>query len=119
VREGGVCAAVKNKLALLLVLLFARAYPTAWPTFAGDLLALLPLGDVHVDLFLRVCLTLDDEVVARTMHRTDAATAAATLLVRDRSPPPPLLTAPTLSLSLAPPHTDRPRRRVHVHGACA
>ena len=75
---------MKNKVALLVILVFAREYPTAWPTFDHDLLSLLELGDALVDFFLRVGITLHEEIVARGIMRSEAESAAATLLVRWR-----------------------------------
>ena len=72
---------MKNKVALLVVLVFVREYPVAWPSFAEDILGLLEQGDALVDLFLRITLALDDEVVARSMPRSEAEAATSTLLV--------------------------------------
>lgn len=43
-------AAIKNKYAQTLVLLFRRQYPQAWPTFFTDFFALLQQGALLVDM---------------------------------------------------------------------
>ncbi len=73
--------ATRNKFAQILVLLFAREFLTTWPTFFDDLIALLDQGPPLVDMFLRVTLTIDEELIARTMARTEAETAQSTALV--------------------------------------
>ncbi|KAJ3049926.1 pre-tRNA nuclear export protein, partial [Rhizophlyctis rosea] len=73
---------LRSKYCLILVLLFRHQYPQEWPSFFEDLIALLgsasqPVngtggvvqtsGNVQwetmVDVFLRVCLAVDDEIV--------------------------------------------------------
>jgi len=77
---------MKNKIALLVTLVFAREYPTTWPTFMDDMLALMDLGETYVDMFLRVAVTLDEEIVGRTIQRTAAEAATASALVRFDTP---------------------------------
>ncbi|KAJ3363053.1 pre-tRNA nuclear export protein [Allomyces javanicus] len=88
-------AFLKNKLAQIVTLLFAAQFPAQWPSFFEDLLALLPpalaqparaglapgaLLDAGgaasaaraVDLFLRFCLAIDQEIVNMLIHREQA-----------------------------------------------
>lgn len=70
---------LKNKFCQVLVLLFRIQYQTAWPSFCDDLLSLLASTssatasspssnprrhELMVQMFLRICLCIDEEVVA-------------------------------------------------------
>ena len=46
-------------------------YPRRWPSFFDDLLKLLPLGVAAVDMYLRVLLVIDSEVVDKDIVHTD------------------------------------------------
>ena len=65
----------------ILVRLFSQEYLASWPTFFDELLALLSQGPPMVDLFLRICLTIDEEIVARYILRTDQEASLATQIV--------------------------------------
>lgn len=56
---------IRNKAAQLFALVFVCDYPKRWPSFFTDLLQTLSLGPRAVDLYLRVLLAIDSEVVDR------------------------------------------------------
>lgn len=56
---------IRNKAAQIFALIFVRDYPKRWPNFFTDLLQTLPLGSQAVDLYIRVLLAIDSEVVDR------------------------------------------------------
>ena len=45
-------------------------YPQRWPTFFSDLLQTLHLGEVSVDIYLRILKAVDSEVVDREITHT-------------------------------------------------
>jgi exportin-T len=45
-------------------------YPHRWPSFFSDLLQTLALGSVAIDMYLRVLLAMDSEVVDREIGHT-------------------------------------------------
>ncbi len=63
---------VRPKFAQSLTLLFVAEYPSGWPTFFEELLQLLPRHVMHVDMFLRVLDTIDEQVVSTEFPRTPA-----------------------------------------------
>ena len=46
-------------------------YPEQWPTFFHDLIAILPEGPDAVDMFCRVLIAVDQDVVSREIARLD------------------------------------------------
>ena len=76
---------LKNKLAHLLVTLVRRQYPNEWPTFFHELLAMLGgngESTAMIDLYLRICVSLDQEVVCRYIHRNADEMNVNTTIVR-------------------------------------
>ncbi|CAL4069597.1 unnamed protein product, partial [Meganyctiphanes norvegica] len=71
---------IRNKSAQLLSLVFVVDYPVRWPTFMTDLLSLLQLGPQAVDLFLKILLAIDVEVVDREVMHTQAETDRNTVI---------------------------------------
>jgi len=67
---------LKNKLAQTIVQLFKIQYPENWPTFFDDLISLVdqsmnsPRSEVIIDFFLRICSTIDEEVVSLLINRS-------------------------------------------------
>jgi exportin-T len=61
---------VRPKYAQSLTLLFVAEYPAGWSTFFEELLQLLPRHPMHVDMFLRVLDTIDEQVVSTEFPRT-------------------------------------------------
>ena len=45
-------------------------YPSRWPSFFDDLLQSLSFGTVAVDIYLRVLMSIDSEVVDREIVHT-------------------------------------------------
>ncbi|KAI8146411.1 armadillo-type protein [Fennellomyces sp. T-0311] len=65
---------IRNKAAQSLTLLFAHVYPDVWPSFFKDIMALVqtPSGSSHekaADFFLRLCLSIDEEVARLDIPR--------------------------------------------------
>jgi len=56
---------IQKKTAQVICLLFLQEYPTKWLTFFKDIMALLGYGDKGSEMYLRILLAIDDEVVAR------------------------------------------------------
>lgn len=83
---GGAAAAhppyLLNKLAQLCAAVVADDYPARWPSFFGDLIALLDCGPPAVDLFCRVLCSLDEEVICLDVGPRPGA-APASMRVKD------------------------------------
>ncbi|KAG2221392.1 hypothetical protein INT45_012643 [Circinella minor] len=66
---------IRNKAAQSLTLLFAHVYPNIWPTFFKDIMELVqtPNGssshEKAADFFLRLCLSIDEEVARLDIPR--------------------------------------------------
>ncbi|RUO96816.1 Exportin 1-like protein-domain-containing protein [Jimgerdemannia flammicorona] len=77
---------LKNKFAHTITLLFINVYPSTWPTFFDDFLALIhtdptstasstapgsikPTNHRAVDFFLRLCLSIDEEIARLDVPR--------------------------------------------------
>lgn len=62
---------IKNKLATVVVQLFKQTYPQEWPTFFTDILQLLQMPDAvsGADVFVRICVSIDQEVVCKYINR--------------------------------------------------
>ncbi|KAI9254548.1 armadillo-type protein [Phascolomyces articulosus] len=66
---------IRNKAAQSLTLLFAHVYPNIWPTFFKDIMELVqtPTGssshEKAADFFLRLCLSIDEEVARLDIPR--------------------------------------------------
>ncbi|KAI8980264.1 armadillo-type protein [Pilobolus umbonatus] len=67
---------IRNKAAQLLTVLFTHVYPTIWPNFFKDLMMLskTPAGtsshERAVDFFLRLCISIDEEIARFGIFRT-------------------------------------------------
>lgn len=61
---------IKNKVAQLFSLVFVQDYLNHWPTFFQDLLQYLSHGPPVIDVFLRILLAIDIEVVDRDIAHT-------------------------------------------------
>ncbi|XP_071816204.1 exportin-T-like [Apostichopus japonicus] len=71
---------IKNKVAQLFSLVFVQDYLNHWPTFFQDLLQYLSHGPPVIDVFLRILLAIDIEVVDRDIAHTPEETQRNTLL---------------------------------------
>lgn len=65
---------IRNKAAQSLTLLFTHVYPTVWPNFFKDILALVqtPSGSSNekaADFFLRLCISVDEEIARLDIPR--------------------------------------------------
>ena len=54
---------IKNKLATVMVCLIRKEYPNPWKSFFGDLCSTLEKGMAAIDLFFRVLLVIDDDII--------------------------------------------------------
>lgn len=65
----------RNKIALLLTLVFIHDFPDRWPSFFDDLISTISVDrqTLAVDLLLRTCVCIDDEVVCRLINRSQAS----------------------------------------------
>jgi exportin-T len=76
---------LKNKLAHAVVLLMVQQFPREWPTFFDEILLWAQsTGNEStelVDLFLRICLSIDEEVVCLYISRSDEETLRNTNIV--------------------------------------
>lgn len=63
---------LRNKLYLLLVLLFKNEYPASWPSFFDDFFSLIELNgnDFSIETFLHTFVILDDEVIGHYIQKT-------------------------------------------------
>ena len=73
---------LRNKFAQILTLLAKQEYPNGWPSFFTELMATLNYGNASIDLYLRVLLAVDGEVVAREISRS-AEDASRNTLFKD------------------------------------
>lgn len=61
---------LRNKGAQLLALTFLVDFPERWPSYFSDLLQMLSLGANAVDVYQRVLMAIDSEVVDREIAHT-------------------------------------------------
>ena len=61
---------LRNKIAQALVAIAAREYPDRWPTFFQDLLGTLGQGREAVDLFCRILVAVDDDIISLEVPRS-------------------------------------------------
>ncbi|XP_055506628.1 exportin-T isoform X1 [Leucoraja erinacea] len=61
---------IRNKAAQVFALLFLTEYLTKWPKFFFDLLSVVGLNPRGVDLYLRILMAIDAEVVDRDIVHT-------------------------------------------------
>lgn len=61
---------LRNKVAQITSLAFVADYPSRWPTFFTDLIGILSASAKAVDIYLRVLLSIDSEVVDREIVHT-------------------------------------------------
>ena len=73
---------LRNKVVQLIVLLFAQDYLHGWQNFFSELFSYLSLGPPLVDIFLRICLTIHEELIARYVPKSDPQANLVTLIVK-------------------------------------
>uniref|UniRef100_H0WR04 Exportin-T n=1 Tax=Otolemur garnettii TaxID=30611 RepID=H0WR04_OTOGA len=61
---------IRNKAAQVFALLFVTEYLTKWPKFFFDILSVVDLNPRGVDLYLRVLMAIDSELVDRDVVHT-------------------------------------------------
>lgn len=65
---------IRNKAAQVFALLFVTEYLTKWPKFFFDILSVVGLNAQGVDLYLRILMAVDAELVDRdVVHTTEAS----------------------------------------------
>lgn len=73
---------LKTKLAVVITLLIKRDYPDCWPTAFTELLALLPQGASIVEMYFRILLAINEELVEFDAQRTQQE-AAHNMKIKD------------------------------------
>ncbi|XP_077088159.1 exportin-T [Siphateles boraxobius] len=71
---------IRNKAAQVLALTFVMEYLTFWPKFFFDILALVGLNPNGVDIYLRMLMAIDAEVVDRDILHSPEETRRNTLI---------------------------------------
>ncbi|GIL47531.1 hypothetical protein Vafri_4333, partial [Volvox africanus] len=61
---------LRNKVAQCLVAVLQYEYPGCWPTFFHDLIAAMAQGEGVVDMFCRVLLSVDEDIVSLDIPRS-------------------------------------------------
>lgn len=64
---------IRNKAAQVFALLFVTEYLTKWPKFFFDVLSVVGLNPQGVDLYLRILMAVDAELVDRDVVHTSEA----------------------------------------------
>eukprot|EP00047_Mylnosiga_fluctuans_P005282 m.239560 g.239560 ORF g.239560 m.239560 type:complete len:968 (+) comp13498_c0_seq1:141-3044(+) len=71
---------IVNKMAHLFAIVFVHEFPTKWPAFFTEITAMVNMSPVAADIFLRIMLAIDEEVVDRDIERSAAVNARNTAL---------------------------------------
>ncbi|KAM3927543.1 exportin-T [Leptodactylus fuscus] len=71
---------IRNKAAQVFALVFVTEYLTTWPKFFFDILSVVGLNPRGVDLYLRILMAVDAEVVDRDIIHTPEEARRNTLL---------------------------------------
>ncbi|KAL7982628.1 hypothetical protein Chor_010226 [Crotalus horridus] len=71
---------IRNKAAQVFALLFVTEYVTKWPKFFFDILSVVGLNPRGVDLYLRILMAIDAELVDRDVVHTSEEARRNTLL---------------------------------------
>ncbi|XP_026523573.1 exportin-T isoform X1 [Notechis scutatus] len=71
---------IRNKAAQVFALLFVTEYLTKWPKFFFDILSVVGLNPRGVDLYLRILMAVDAELVDRDVVHTSEEARRNTLL---------------------------------------
>ncbi|MEW5306130.1 MAG: hypothetical protein WDW36_008620 [Sanguina aurantia] len=61
---------LRNKIAQTLVRVLQHEFPAQWPTFFQDLLGILPQGEGVVDMFCRILVAIDEDIVSLDIPRS-------------------------------------------------
>ena len=68
-------SSIRNKMARIFALVFAKDFPTNWQSFFLDISSHVTVSPVAGDLFLRIMLAIDEEVVDREVERSTEITS--------------------------------------------
>ncbi|KAL2776110.1 exportin-T [Daubentonia madagascariensis] len=71
---------IRNKAAQVFALLFVTEYLTKWPKFFFDILSVVDLNPRGVDLYLRILMAIDSELVDRDVVHTSEEARRNTLI---------------------------------------
>lgn len=71
---------IRNKAAQVFALLFVTEYLTKWPKFFFDILSVVDLNPRGVDMYLRILMAVDAELVDRDVVHTSEASYYFTLI---------------------------------------
>lgn len=71
---------IRNKAAQVFALVFVTEYLTKWPKFFFDILSIVGLNPRGVDLYLRILMAIDAEVVDRDVVHTQEESRRNTLI---------------------------------------
>ncbi|KAK9827309.1 hypothetical protein WJX81_002974 [Elliptochloris bilobata] len=71
---------LRNKIAQVLVCIVQVEFPEQWPTFFTELVALLGGGEGPVDMFCRVLVAIDEDVVSLDIPRSPGGVRASMAL---------------------------------------
>ncbi|XP_006633701.1 exportin-T [Lepisosteus oculatus] len=71
---------IRNKAAQVFALMFVTEYLTKWPKFFFDILTVVGLNPRGLDLYLRMLMAIDEEVVDRDIAHTPEETRRNTLI---------------------------------------
>jgi exportin-T len=63
---------IRNKMARLFAVVFVREFPLGWPSFFQDISSTITISSSGADMFLRVMLSIHEEVVDREVDRASA-----------------------------------------------
>uniref|UniRef100_A0A8C0GZ91 Exportin-T n=1 Tax=Chelonoidis abingdonii TaxID=106734 RepID=A0A8C0GZ91_CHEAB len=74
---------IRNKAAQVFALLFVTEYLTKWPKFFFDILSVVDLNPQGVDLYLRILMAVDAELVDRDVVHTSEASYVINTLLKD------------------------------------
>lgn len=73
---------LKTKLAVVITLLIKRDYPDRWPSAFAELMALLPKGASMVEMYFRILVAINEEIVEFDAQRSQAE-ANANMRIKD------------------------------------
>ncbi|KAK2502545.1 hypothetical protein MC885_003035 [Smutsia gigantea] len=76
---------IRNKAAQVFALLFVTEYLTKWPKFFFDILSVVDLNPRGVDLYLRILMAIDSELVDRDVVHTSEASHMSIEVLREEA----------------------------------
>jgi len=68
--SSGLPAFLRNKIAQTIVAIAAQEYPSEWPGFFQDVLGTLSSGPDAVDLFCRILVSVDEDIISLDVPRS-------------------------------------------------